>query len=215
MRFPTCNYPGCSSYALLLSEPPRCSRHITDLDGWYNNVWDTSVARKTWKRFISDRTMPIMQGSAHEIYIELVLQEHPSGMELYRDYKQRVDPNPDVCFSFDDTVYFAISAAVSGIIGNLAYDALKKILRHISRKSKRHEVETTFDEVIREEKYEELRISIHRGKHAQVDSEMRITKKVERRYHLIVSRGYRGMLRKAKKQQEVEGNIIRNKHNKA
>ena len=127
-----------------------------------------------------------MKAIAHDLYRQATITEHEAGKELYFDFKNRVDPRKEVNFSFDDTVYFVICAALSGVVGNFAYDVIKKIIHHIRVKPKQKDPEEVFTKVIKLEKYEEIRVSIHKGNPSRTSAEEYLIKKIERRYRLIV-----------------------------
>lgn len=69
----------------------------------------------------------------HEFYKTALLQDEIS-KALYIDFKNKVNPREDVQFSFQDVIYFVISAATAGITGNLIYDSLKKLFKRIDKK---------------------------------------------------------------------------------
>jgi hypothetical protein len=182
-----CDIGECTHLALIFSEPPRCGAHIEDIDAWFDNVLSETVARNTSKT--GETTADLQHYSdalvAHEIYRGLLLNK-PPGQDLYADLKGRVDPLNKVSFSFDDVVYFALIAAGSGIIGNFAYDVLKSIVKTLSKNHSFPELEETFEEAVRESKYEELRIQYHADVPCNTEATSELKTEVETRYRLVM-----------------------------
>lgn len=182
-----CSIDGCTHLALIFSEPPRCCAHIENLDAWFDNVLSETVAHSipNSAQTIADPERIFTAFSAHEIYRGLLLN-NPVGQDLYADFQNRVDPRKEVSFSFDDVVYFVLIAAASGVIGNFAYEVLQSIVRKLNKKHNSRKLEDTFEEVVRETKYEELRIRYHADSLRKTEATSELETEINTRYRLVM-----------------------------
>jgi len=120
---------------------------------------------------------------AKNIYRESLLRD-PIGVKLYKHFKEQVDPNDKYDFLFLDVVYFVLLAAASGIIGNAAYDAIKKALTKIH--TKKYKLEEEFNKVVDLVKYEELRRLTHWDESPYIAIDIEIELKLRRKYYLLM-----------------------------
>jgi len=172
-----CYVENCDENALLLSEPPSCFVHIQDMDEWYE-----SIEGKLSLYDFDEPLRMVILALANNLYQEHLLHEYPAN-ELFNDYKHRVIPDDKIQPCFPDTVYFILTAATTGIIGNITYHALKKLLsRVISGKGK---IDEEFEIIIDSEKYEKIRKSIHPKINPKLEVDIEIELKIRRRYHLL------------------------------
>jgi hypothetical protein len=182
----SCAIDGCAHPALMLSEPPRCWTHIENADAWFAGVLSKIAAPD-----VAEMARISAMFMAHDMYQNKLL-DNPLGRDLYADYKNRVDPGNVASFSFGGDIYFALSAAGSGIIGNFAYDVIKSMVKKLGRKNNRPELEETFVQVVRETKYEELRIEYRTDGSGNMKSSSELNTELETRYRLIVLKKVQG-----------------------
>jgi 5'-3' exonuclease len=90
---------------------------------------------------------------------------------------------PGVSYSISDIALFLLTAAASGVVGNVAYDALKAFVARLGKTEER-----LFEEIIIEEEYESQRIATHtinaNGSEITTETERIIT----RRHTILNSR---------------------------
>jgi hypothetical protein len=175
-----CGIDGCDGLALILSEPPRCYGHIENADAWFETVLSETVAPD-----VPRAAREMATHMAHDLYRNVLLN-NPLGQELYADYRNRVALRKMVAFSFADVVYFGLIAAASGIIGNFAYDVVKSIVRNLAEKHRAPKLAESYERVVRETRYEELRIEYHSGDSCNLQSTTELEREIETRYRLVV-----------------------------
>lgn len=174
----TCEVQGCTGPGLMFTEPVRCSVHVRDLDEWFESAKPRFMA-------MGEPAGQILASLASEVYKSALIQRGPS-RTLYAEFKNEIDPRPEVSFSFENLVYFAIGAAASGILGNAAYDSVKMLVRRLSRKTSAPVAER-FDQVVTVARYERLRIERYGQQQPTGDLEERVVLEIERRYRLLVT----------------------------
>ena len=173
-----CYFDSCNCSAIPFSHPPSCSFHIQDIDSWFESLdgklstIDMDEDRKLLTLIISK-----------DIYKNFFFKES-NFIELYRDYKNKIDPNDKYQFLLDDIIYFILIAAASGIVGNFAYDAIKKLVHRIGNKTEK--LDEKFKATINSEKYEELlkRCNHEGNPNIEIDIEFEI--KIEKKYRLLI-----------------------------
>lgn len=151
---PLCHVARCGARVLPLTRPPACESHVTGAAAWRDRVLAELMPRGDDSDMDSAQ-FPHVLGRMH------IGEATRLGGALYEDYKLRVDPRPQVHFSFSDDIYFVLAAAVSGVIGNATYAALKRLVAKAAAKRGRQELEETFELVVREATYERLRVERH------------------------------------------------------
>ncbi len=176
----TCGIDGCDGPALILAEPPRCYAHLDDPDAWFSGVLSETAAPD-----VPEMARGCATHMAHDLYRNVLLN-NPLGQALFSDYKNRVAPSKKVSFSFADVVYFVLIAALSGVIGNFAYDVMKSVVKGLANKHETTNLEDTFDRVVRETKYEELRIQHHPDGSCKIESTSELETETETRYRLVM-----------------------------
>jgi hypothetical protein len=186
-----CEFKGCDNPALPLSSPPLCSVHIPDLDSWFISFreqltsLDVPEDASETSRAILDFVHGLALEMGSELYNSALLQDPLCG-ELYKEFKNSIDPRDEVQFSFDEIVYFLIADAASGIVGNLAYDALKEIIRRISKRENDAKLIEQYEKTVFFTKCESLRIERHGSLPSSVEAKAEIEAEVKTKYHLIV-----------------------------
>ena len=178
-----CETAGCGSRVLPYSQPARCIEHIDNLDGWFESVV-TAVSSPSFPE-----SMRSVLYFSHDLYRMKVVEGNSIGAALYADYKNRVDPSDKVAFSFNDTVYFVLAAAASGVIGNFVYDVIKAAVTSLASNCDNEEVSECFSKVVRQTKYEQLRIEAHPDGACKIEVTSQIEIELETRYRLIVLKG--------------------------
>lgn len=123
---------------------------------------------------------------ASNLYEAAILQ-HPIRGVLYREFKNEIDPQEGVHFQFENLVYFVIAAAASGIVGNLAYDAVKAILRRLTWRNQ-DELTERLERVISEVRYERLRSQKHSVLPPSSEPNEVIVREIRTKYRLLVER---------------------------
>ncbi len=123
---------------------------------------------------------------SHEIYIHRAVGEGLARI-FFTEFEQREKEaaGGNVEFRFVDAVYFFTVAAASGVLGNLAYDALKAIVRTV-RRPKQEIGSLKFEVVISRRTYNRLRRARHAGTKALRKSAA-VEKKLETEYKLMVT----------------------------
>jgi hypothetical protein len=132
----TCTYDGCKLPSSLLSSPPRCALHLEDYEAWVR-----SVEREKTR---------MIQVFAREGYVVALENFHPVFGPLY---KRMSGTLPNVHAYMPEIPTFIALSAMSGIIGNFAYDVFKKIVFSVLGKAKARPLER----ILPEELYEEAR----------------------------------------------------------
>jgi hypothetical protein len=151
-----CDFQGCGSPALVLSEPPRCFEHIEDPNTWFSGLLS--------KRSDPDIDVEALRHAirrSHDLYREALINSSTASKQLYKDYCNRLDPTGKTAFSVTDVAYFCIVAASSGITGNFAYDVIKTIVKSLLKKHNSKVIEEQFETVIQPKYYEKLRVENH------------------------------------------------------
>lgn len=172
-----CGATGCRAAALPLSTPPRCRRHVVSVEDWYDD-FRHRLAEMSLSR------------AEHETEVLLALQDvrglvhiDPVASQLYTDWYSRVEPAGERRFNIGDLAVFCLMAAASGVVGNVAYDALKAIVRSINENATQ-----CFGTMVTPENYDELRTELHPGEGAQFEVTEEITVSIRRRYRIFVDR---------------------------
>lgn len=165
----------------MFSLPPRCSQHTDDPDAWFEGVISAMALAE-----VTESMRSLTLGMSHGLYRVIAVEGNDVGRALYSDYKNRVDPSKTIAFSFTDIVYFSLAAAASGVIGNFAYDVIKSAIKNVSQKHRNHELVESFEMVVRETRYEQLRIEQHSDGSSKIEATAKLETEVERRYCLIV-----------------------------
>lgn len=106
---------------------------------------------------------------------------------FFRDFEQRRKDAEgwDVAFRFVDEIYFFAVAAASGVLGNLAYDALCGVVRAVRKPKKEIGGGVKFEAVISRTLYNRVRRQNHPNARARNTSPT-IEKKLETEYKLMV-----------------------------
>ena len=104
---------------------------------------------------------------------------------MIRRFEKNLARGEDTKFYLADIVYFAVVAAATGILGNLAYDALRLLLKRITQDN---EASRALEDVASEVFYEIRRKRRHKSLAGStiVNRELEISLKV--RYRLLVQR---------------------------
>lgn len=152
---PPCSHRGCEERVLPLSQPAACEMHVQNVAGWRERVF----AELSPRAFRADGTPTYDMPDPRLVFIG---EETRVGGELYKPYKFRLDPRPSVEFCLGDIIYFALGAAVTGILGNLSYDVLKSLVLSWADKNHRPDQAAIFEEVVHEEDYERVRAGRNR-----------------------------------------------------
>lgn len=125
---------------------------------------------------------------AHELYLYDVVGRGLA-RTFYQEFerKQTASFGKDVHveFRFDDVVFFLAKAAAEGVAGNLAYDALRRLVA-IVRKPKEEIGRSTFSAVIKRKTYERL-LERRRRVGKNPSSTVAVRQKLEKQYELMVS----------------------------
>lgn len=123
---------------------------------------------------------------AHEFYIYEAVSKGVARV-FYQEFEQRmkVAEGGDVEFRFHDVVFFLVMAAASGVVGNLAYDALKRAISAV-RKPKLEGGGVRLSSVVSRETYNRERRKKHPGTKASGISP-KIKRELEKQYELVVS----------------------------
>jgi hypothetical protein len=86
---------------------------------------------------------------------------------FYREFEQRqkasVPQGIHVDFRFHDVVFFLLRAATEGVVGNLAYDALKRALTAVRKPKLEGSGSTTLSAVVNRRSYNRERRKKHPG----------------------------------------------------
>lgn len=182
-----CEFKGCEGLALPLSTPPLCAVHVNDIDGWYVNFRTQLASLNVSEKVsgINEMIYGFSLSMGHELYKSALLQ-NPIRSELYKDFKNRVDPREEVQFSFDAIIYFVIAAAASGIVGNFTYDALKEVIRRIGKKKNDSKMVNCYESTISVTKYESLRVNQHHDSPPSLEITPDIEVELEIKYSLII-----------------------------
>jgi hypothetical protein len=157
-----CSHSGCQERVLPLSQPPACETHVQNVADWRERVFSELSPRATRADGTPTWDMP----DPRLVFIGEVTRV---GGELFKAHKFRVDPRPSVEFCFGDIVYFALGAAVTGILGNLPYDVLKSLVLTWATKHRRPDQAGMFEQVVIEEEYERLRAMRNRDGSSAVE----------------------------------------------
>ena len=108
-----------------------------------------------------------------------VLSE-PIVSELYTDWYDRVEPERTRRYSIGNVATFCLMAAGSGIVGNIAYEAVERLIARIDKRAGRQ-----FESMVAKEKYLEIRSRLHtRVASSEITAEITIV--VRRGYNLLV-----------------------------
>lgn len=175
-----CSVVRCKRNSMILSEPPLCSHHVKDLDGWYNELPSRIEA------IGGDELQDAMVlGVAHDQYRILLVLQTPEASSMMKRFEKNLARGEDARFYLTDIVYFAVVAAATGILGNLAYDALKRLLKRITQDD---EASRALEDVASEVFYEIRRKRRHKSRAGStiVNRELEISLKI--RYRLLVQR---------------------------
>ena len=174
-----CSSAQCDAISLPLTEPPLCHIHVPDLDAWY----ETALANRC---AVNGARTSYFRGEdfLHEMY-RYALASQGLRRTLYEEFEKRKRVGAAVAFSFQDVVFFIVAAAAAGIIGNLSYDALKKLIRRVIASQKtRDETIKILPEVISEQRYRELAESSQNE--VIIETEEEIELKLRRTYRLVM-----------------------------
>lgn len=176
-----CGTLGCKEPALPFSKPPRCSSHMEDLESWYE-----SLPTAFEEHGLESLNHLVAQALASYLY-EVALLQNPIRGTLYREFKNEIDPRETVKFRFADVVYFVIASATSGIIGNLAYAAVKSLVKRIAG-ANQEKVIKQFEQVISEVRYEQLRIESHGQEPPLVEVHEDTVSEIRTKYRILLER---------------------------
>jgi hypothetical protein len=151
--------------------------------------------RKAIKDLKGDDNLRFLYASlAHSEYT-VGVSDDPINEELYKDFVGRAERPEGLAFSVDHFITaladFYITCAVSGIIGNFSYHAVKAgVSRVLSLLHKKGDAdEDRFEEIVQPEKYEEVRRRFHlKIPFLEIDSETE--KRITKRYKNIVEDGF-------------------------
>lgn len=183
-----CSRALCEKAALTFSRPPVCANHINDLDDWYLST------RKTIKDIEDDNVRFLYASLAHSEYMAAISVD-PIDEELYKDFVGRAERPQGLAFSTDHFISaladFFITCAVSGIIGNASYYAVKgcvsRVMALLHKKTKPDD--DHFEEIVEDTKYEEIRKRFHlKTPLLEIDHETE--KRITKRYKNIVEDGF-------------------------
>jgi F0F1-type ATP synthase gamma subunit len=132
---------------------------------------------------------------AHEVYIHKAIGKGVAAV-FFNEFEERQKraEGGNVEFRFHDVIYFLAVAAASGVVGNLAYNTLKKVLS-IIRKPRSEGTNVKFSYVVRRSTYEKLREKKYPNEVASTDS-TGIESQIELEYERIVKVGLRWELKK-------------------
>ena len=177
----TCSHDGCSLPPAWYTDPPLCRRHRGPLDEWYAGVKRRSGKRSNWAEGLA---LP------HSMYLSESVARGPAHT-FFHDYYRRRQGGRRVAFSLADMAYFCAAAAASGVVGNLAYDALKNLIARI-RTPQREIIggETAFEAIVEEQTYERIRKHLH-GRARALDGSEELEEKITIKYKLMVTRKQR------------------------
>jgi hypothetical protein len=156
-------------------EMPELSRGphgtLDDVDQWYEQAiiafaeaQPSVAARKSKEHFV--RSLYV-----GEFFVDPIFRR------LYSSYEKKCAAGRDVSFKFADIVMWVLSAAASGIVGNLAYDALKTLVRRLTRKK-----DAFFERIVSLKIYERERTRIHGDDVKPVVSDKTTETKIRLRY---------------------------------
>lgn len=174
--------PNCKNEALVLSEPPQCVEHISDLDNWYFQVRASIQSPEV------DDTTRYVGGALADSQYMMAIQKNPIAEELYQDFKERAEPPIGFARSHDQFVtqlaHFFVAAASNGIVGNVSYNAIKScVLQVMSRlRPASNADDDRFEEIVRPDKYEEIRRRFN-VKAPFVEVSVETVRKIETKYH--------------------------------
>jgi len=121
-----------------------CVIHEPDIDGWYEHT-----------------SLPL----AHESYR---ISHFVNGLgsvaftTLYEKFERRALPDGGSA-SANDLVYFLIQAAASGVVGNLSYELMKKVVKRVFDREPAPVIVRDMDKIVFESDYENLRQERHGG----------------------------------------------------
>lgn len=172
-RQPQCFHAGCLRPVVWYTNPPLCRRHMGSLDEWFAGVKRASDAHGI--------------GLAHHMYLYESVRHGPARIfhNIY-ERRERRKLGGHVAFHFADIVFFCAAAAASGVIGNLTYDALKKLIARIRNPKRELIPGGAFEHIVQRRTYNEVRTE-HNGRQRA----RRVTKQVEEaislKYELMVT----------------------------
>jgi hypothetical protein len=163
---------------LVDSQPPSCIFHIQDIDEWFE-----SLERKLSTIADLDESHNLLILISHDIYKQSFFHRKPFFKELYYDYKKKIDPEDECQFSFTDIIYFCLYTAASGIIGNFAYDAIKRLVHKINKEEK---LDEGFEGIVNPEKYDELRKIRNPRSGPKIDIDVEFEIDIKRKYRILL-----------------------------
>lgn len=161
-----CSADGCRSLALVLSDPPSCPGHIADLEAWILRV-----------EHEPDKHLSAL---ARESYVIAAEEFGPISSRFY--HKAAGEPPPNIKYRLSDIVVFCVLAATSGVIGNIAYDALKILAKRLMGAK----TDRCIDERITFEFYEHVRTEIHGAERPNGDIPRNVEHEIELKHRLII-----------------------------
>jgi len=163
-----CTSDGCPTPALVLSDPPSCPNHIADFEEWISRV--------------EREPDTYLSALARESYVMIAEDFGPVSSRFY--HKAAGEPPPNVAYRLTDPLVFCALAAASGVIGNVAYDALKALVGRLIGTKR----ETLVEEKITSEFYERVRTEIHGADPPKNQLPEFVKREVELKHRLIIEK---------------------------
>ncbi len=134
----------------------------------------------------------VQEPSVSELFSREVYIHRAVGRGLARTFfrefeeKEKAAEGGNVEFRFVDAIYFFAVAAANGVVGNLAYDALARIVRRVRRSEQEVGGGVRFEVVISRKTYNRLRHQKHSGAKASRNCS-EVERKLETEYKLMVT----------------------------
>ena len=155
--------------ASLLSDPPFSDASVPEFEKWIEAV-----------ECEPDKSVGMIASQAYVVYHE---QYDPVSSRLYRLVGGT--PPPGVHYYIGQIPIFIALAAASGVVGNLAYDILKRIVLPFLTPEGR----ITFEEKISFEEYETVRKESHQeDARTEPSAISRVEKEVGLKHRLLIER---------------------------
>ena len=152
--------------------------HVASPEDWFDQLLHRLVSSDI---DAGERDFELLEARGQ--FTTLVYRGEITGA-LYQDWYRRTEPEGKRRYSITSLASFCFLSAAAGIMGNVAYDAMKVLVRRLlSRRVK------LFEDTISPAKYEELRAQIHAGNPATVTVDETVALLVKRRYWILVNTG--------------------------
>jgi hypothetical protein len=161
--------------------------HLGDLNAWLGDY--ESGTERLYRG--NENAVAAARAAGLEIRHQLLhirsqLMPSEGGIDraLHQTYIDRITPDGKSYFHLDDIIFMTIAAAASGIIGNLAYDALKCVIKRISKEGKPVSDTERLVTIVRPSDYEFWRVLMHDGRPPRSEVDEELIRTIEQKYNL-------------------------------